>query len=61
MYKSDRSYVDRVKNKSNMVFYTAISETQAIVGLLSRFSLPKAKFCSYLVKWFKLINERNGD
>lgn len=29
MYKSDRSYVDRVKNKSNMVFYTAISETQA--------------------------------
>lgn len=29
MYKTERSYVDRVKNSSNLIFYSAISETQA--------------------------------
>lgn len=28
MYKTDRSYIDRVKNNSNSVFYSAISKTQ---------------------------------
>ena len=29
IYKTERSYIDRVKNNSNKIFYTAISETQA--------------------------------
>ena len=29
MYKTERSYIDRVKNTSKIVFYSAISETQA--------------------------------
>ena len=29
MYKTERSYIDRVKNNSNRIFYSAISETQA--------------------------------
>lgn len=29
MYKTERSYIDRVKNNSNQIFYSAISETQA--------------------------------
>lgn len=29
MYKTERSYIDRVKNNSNKIFYSAISETQA--------------------------------
>ena len=30
MYKTERSYIDRVKNNSNSIFYSAISETQTI-------------------------------
>lgn len=29
IYKTERSYIDSVKNNSNKIFYTAISETQA--------------------------------
>lgn len=29
MYKTERSYIDRVKNNSNKIFYSVISETQA--------------------------------
>lgn len=29
IYKTERSYIDRVKNNSNKIFYIAISETQA--------------------------------
>lgn len=29
MYKTERSYIDRIKNNSNKIFYSVISETQA--------------------------------